>query len=221
MSEKIVLGWIKFNISSNISFDKFIDFIKTYQTKPCHSIVEIKNKNNKKIVGDLFEEFCKLYLIYIKKIPFVWLLNEVPDEHRKKLSLGKLDLGIDLIGFDNISNDYYAIQCKYRSKNRYKSKNVLGWKMLSTFQGLVHKTGPYKKHIVMTNADYIRHVGKKNKKDLSICLKRFQNLKRLDWIKMIPDTENKNMSLIEHKKNLNNKLTIEQLRLKRLSKFEK
>jgi len=38
---------------------------------------------------------------------------------------------------------------------------------------------------------------------------------------MIPDTENKNMSLIEHKKNLNNKLTIEQLRLKRLSKFEK
>jgi len=62
---------------------------------------------------------------------------------------------------------------------------------------------------------------KKIKKTCPICLKRFQNLKRLDWIKMIPDTENKNMSLIEHKKNLNNKLTIEQLRLKRLSKFEK
>lgn len=225
-SSKIIIDWIKYNISSDISFDKFIDFISTYQNKPCHTIREIYNKNNKKIIGDLFEEFCKLYLIHVRNIPHVWLLNEVPDIHREKLSLGKIDLGIDLIGFDN--KNYYAIQSKYRTKNRYKSKNVLGWKMLSTFQGLVAKTGPYKKHIVMTNADYIRHVGKKSKKDLSICLKRLQNIKKLDWLKMISEnkiSENRinNEQKLEDKKIMkkNKKLSLVELRQIRLNKFDK
>jgi hypothetical protein len=36
----------------------------------------------------------------------------------------------------------------------------------------------------MTNCDYTRHQGGKTSKDLSICLKTFQNLEKNDWLKL-------------------------------------
>jgi hypothetical protein len=114
----------------------------------------------------------------------VWLLKDIPLTHLTHLRLKRQDLGIDLIGKDKQDN-WYAIQSKYRKSNKYKLKNVLGWKMLSTFQAIVSNSGPWKKHIVITNAHYIRHVGKgKGPKDKSICLKTLQNITSLEWERM-------------------------------------
>jgi hypothetical protein len=40
----------------------------------------MRNRDNKKIRGDIFEEFCVLYLQHVKKYPRVWLLKDVPDD---------------------------------------------------------------------------------------------------------------------------------------------
>jgi hypothetical protein len=42
----------------------------------------------------------------------------------------------------------------------------------------------WNKHIVMTNCDYVRHVGEKTSKDLSICLKSFQKISKDEWLSM-------------------------------------
>ena len=78
---------------------------------------------------------------------------------------------------------YYAIQCKYKKHVSHK-KNVVTWKQLSTFYALVLRTGPWAQYIVMTNCDYCRHMGKKTSKDVSICLKTFQNITQEQWVQM-------------------------------------
>ncbi|GAG84464.1 unnamed protein product, partial [marine sediment metagenome] len=117
-------------------------------------------------------------------------------------------------GFND--NKYYAIQCKFRKLNPLKKKTGIPWKQLSTFYALVYKTGPYEKHIVMTNTNFVRHVGKKTKKDLSICYGTFKNIGQFDWIKMISNKENKIQDL--KKESINLKLV--QLREKRLKYYE-
>ena len=85
-------------------------------------------------------------------------------------------MGIDII----VENDgiFQAIQCKYKKHTGYK-KNILTWKILSTFYALCLRTGPWDKYIVMTNCEYTLRQGKKTPKDFSICIKtvRFLLLK--------------------------------------------
>lgn len=166
---------------NTINFEKIVNFIKDYNDKPAHSMTELRNNKSKQKSGDLFENFAKLYLM--QKYNTVWLLSEVPDEHLSKLGLRKNDMGIDIICFHEAQ--YYAVQVKFRSPNKYKSNTGIPWKQLSTFYALVHKTGPFVKHIVITNVDYVRHVGKKTTKDLSICKKTFENLSTIDYASMI------------------------------------
>jgi hypothetical protein len=86
----------------------------------------------------------------------------------------------------------------------------------------------WNKYIVMTNCDYVRHVGEKTSKDLSICLKSFQKISKDEWlsmcnieyhklndiiIKVEEDTKISN-NIIED--NNNNKLSKEELRKQRL-----
>jgi hypothetical protein len=165
-------------------FDRVMEKCQFYYDRPAHSLAEIKDKMNTKLKGDIFEHFSYLYMIHVYGLSEVWLLKDIPLTHLTHLRLKRQDLGIDLIGKDNLNN-WYAIQAKYRRPNKYKPKNILGWKMLSTFQAIVSNSGPWKKHIVITNADYIRHVGKgKGPKDKSICLKTLQNITPLEWERM-------------------------------------
>ena len=46
------------------------------------------------------------------------------------------------------------------------------------------RTGPWDKYVVMTNCSFVRHMGKKSKKDLSICLKTLQGITKAQWISM-------------------------------------
>ena len=92
------------------------------------------------------------------------------------------DLGIDLVA-RNTKGEFYAIQAKYRKKG-YKLKTGISWKTLSTFYALCNRTGPYKRHIIITNADYVRHIGHKTKLDYSICIGTLKNITIDNWLKI-------------------------------------
>ena len=66
----------------------------------------------------------------------------------------------------------------------------------------------------MTNCHYVRHVGKKTPKDVSICLKTLQNTTKEEWTKMC---EIVGETVAE--KPAEKKLTLEELRAARLAKF--
>jgi superfamily II DNA or RNA helicase len=118
------------------SFSQFITKTKNFTTKE---------------KGDLFEVLCKFtYLIHPElshQVKNIWLFKEIPDEIILKLNLPNQDKGIDLI-LQNFKNEYYAIQCKFRSN---ESEN-LNWDILSTFIGLSFGIGKQiKKGVLMTN----------------------------------------------------------------------
>jgi predicted helicase len=147
----------------------------------------------------------------VRKLDNVWLLKDVPDELLAKLSLKRPDVGIDIIA--EHQNKYYAVQCKYKKHVSHK-KNVVTWKQLSTFYALVLRTGPWAQYIVMTNCDYCRHMGKKTAKDVSICLRTFQNITQEQWVQMCELEGQRAESTPSQVA-----LTHEQLRAARLARF--
>jgi predicted helicase len=168
-------------------------------------------RDNKKIRGDIFEEFCVLYLKYVRGYDQVWRLEDVPDDILGGLSLKRQDMGIDIIC--EKGGRYTAVQCKYKKHTGYKSKTIVTWKQLSTFYALCMRTGPWEKYIVMTNCDYVRHMGKKTSKDLSICLRTFRKITKEQWAQMC---ELKGETVAEEPVK---KLTVEELRAVRLARF--
>jgi predicted helicase len=162
-------------------FGEFLTHCRSFYELPAHSFTEMRTRENKKLRGDIFEDFCVLYLKHVKKFTNAWRLDDVPEDVRVSLSLGTRDLGIDIVAENG--GVYSAVQCKYKKHATIK-KNVLSWKQLSTFYALCMRTGPWDKYIVMTNCDYARHVGKKTPKDISICLKTFQNITNGEWMSM-------------------------------------
>jgi predicted helicase len=189
-------------------FDEFIKECEGYYTKPAHTLTELRTRSNKKIRGDIFEEFCVLYLKHIKRYETVWLLNDVPDDILTSLSMKRKDMGIDLVV--SRPDGFYAVQCKYKKKEQRKTS--ISWSALSTFYALCLRTGPWQKYIVMTTADYTRHQGPKTNKDISICIGSLRGIKADDWLKMCQI--NSNEILVAPKQ-----LTDEEIRAKRLSYF--
>lgn len=165
-----------------VLFDEFIKECQKWYEQPAHTFTEMRTRDNKKIRGDIFEEFCVLYLRHVRGYDQVWRLADVPDDILAALSLKRPDMGIDIIC--EKAGKYTAVQCKYKKHTGYRSKTIVTWKQLSTFYALVLRTGPWEKYVVMTNCDYVRHMGKKTEKDLSICLKRFQQITKEQWTQM-------------------------------------
>lgn len=192
-------------------FDEFIAECQKWYEQPAHTFTEMRTRDNKKIRGDIFEEFCVLYLKNVRGYSQVWRLEDVPDDILGGLGLKRPDMGIDIICEKN--GKYTAVQCKYKKHTGYRSKTIVTWKQLSTFYALVLRTGPWEKYIVMTNCDYVRHMGRKTPKDLSICLKTFQNTTKEEWIRMCGVEGN---AVAEEKPKV---LTPEELRLARIARF--
>ena len=162
-------------------WDAFEEECQKFYERPAHTFVEMRTRDNKKIRGDIFEDFCVLYLIHVRGFDHVWRLPDVPAEVLEKLSMKRQDFGIDIVA--QKGDTFSAVQCKY--KKHVSSKiNMVTWKALSTFYGLCLRTGPWEKYIVMTNCSYVRHQGKKTPKDLSICLKTLQNTTKEQWTSM-------------------------------------
>lgn len=162
-------------------FDIVLKDFDSWYARPVHDLNELKKKESKKVKGDRFEDFCQLYL-QTQQYKNVWLLQEVPEDILKKLGLKRKDYGIDLVCEDS-KGKYTAVQAKYRSLGR-KTKNVVTWNMLSTFYALCLRTGPWERYIVITNADYITHMGKKTVKDKSICIGSLRKITKNVWLEM-------------------------------------
>lgn len=191
-------------------FDEFVKECQTWYERPAHTFTEMRTRDNKKIRGDIFEDFCVLYLKHVRGYDNVWRLEDVPDAVLGGLGLKRPDMGIDILA--EKGGRYSAIQCKYKKHTGYKPKTIVTWKQLSTFYALVLRTGPWEKYVVMTNCHYVRHMGKKTPKDVSICLKTFQNTTKEEWVRMC--------GLEGHVVSEAPKaLTLEELRAARLARF--
>jgi predicted helicase len=166
-------------------FDEFILECQKWYSLPAHTFLEMRKRDNKKIRGDIFEEFCVLYLTHILNYNQVWRLENVPEDLLIKLSLKRRDMGIDIICEHD--GNYFAVQCKYKKHTSYR-KHSVSWKELSTFYALCLRSGfpgsGWEKYIVMTNCEFVNHMGKKTEKDQSICIGTFRNISKEDWIKM-------------------------------------
>lgn len=173
-----VKGWIYQNMN-NLSFENFSYFCGNYHTKKINTFQDLKSHNTK-LIGDVFEAFCKLYLIHILKYQNVWFYNEIPIELKQQLKLTKRDMGIDILAVND--DEICAIQCKYRKRN--KKFTVINWKDLSTFYALTSRTGPYDKIIVMTNADSIKRIGNKPDSEVLLNFNKFNKLSFNEWFNM-------------------------------------
>jgi len=192
-------------------FDAFLAEAQRWYDEPAHTFTEMRTRDNKKIRGDIFEDFCVLYLKHVRGYPNVWRLADVPSEVLDALSLKRQDFGIDILCERN--GKYTAVQCKYKKHTGFKSKTIVTWKQLSTFYALCMRTGPWEKYIVMTNCDYVRHMGKKTPKDLSICLRTFQKITKDQWFRMC---EREDVPAVG---GAGTKMTPEELRALRLARF--
>jgi hypothetical protein len=194
-------------------FDEFIKECEATYSKPAHNLTELRTRNNKKIRGDIFEDFCLLYLTHVKGYETVWLLEDVPNDILYSLSMKRQDMGIDIVV--SRPDGFYAVQCKYKKKEPRKTS--ISWSALSTFYALCLRTGPWQKYIVMTTADYTRHQGPKTEKDLSICIGSLRAIKTDDWLKMCKINDISPRGDIDAV--VSNQLTDEQIREKRLAYF--
>ena len=160
-------------------------------------MLELRQRNAKN-KGLLFEVFCVLYLQ--SKGYECWMLKDVPADILSLLGLTRHDIGIDLIASYQLKNkdskSYYAVQCKYRSPtNAYvpgvglRTVHRVIWKDVSTFLSLCTRTGPFQKHIIMTNALTVSWKGRKTDKDYTIARKTFCNQPSSYWIKWLSPIE--------------------------------
>lgn len=217
-------------------FDVLFKKIQDYHETPAHSITELRMYKTTKSKGDLFEEFCKLYLLHILEYDNVWLLGEVPEEEKRKLKMpfGDKDYGIDIICKKN--DIYTAVQCKFKTPkppvkvlNKKGETKIIfpcvGWKELTTFNELCNTTGPWSERIVMTTAKSVRRMGgRKIKGDKSICIGTFKGLTDKELEKIIKKGDEKREEKKEEEKveeKVEHKLSVEELRKKRLEYFSK
>lgn len=196
-------------ITKDDIFSNFLAEIEALTLSPSHTILELRAQNcNKKQKGDLWEAFCCLYLQHVLEHDNVWFIKNLPSNLINKFNLPKTDFGIDLISEKD--GKYYAIQCKYKKSK--EQIQLVSWRSLATFFAIVEKTGPWEKHIVMTNINGCKHIGKKGEKDLSLCIGTFKKMDRFQWIKMLEKP-----TLLEQKQDIDK----EELRRKRLAFYDK
>ena len=187
-------------------FDEFMVECQKWYERPAHSLTEMRSRDTKKIRGDIYEEFCVLYLTHVKGYKTVWRLEDIPDTVLETLKMKRRDMGIDLI----VEHDgYKAVQCKY--KKRTLRKCSVTWSALSTFYALCMRTGPWSSYIVMTTADYCSHQGEKTEKDQSFCIGSMRAITKEQWIQMCELTGN--LPVFEEKPSL------EELRALRIARF--
>ena len=152
----------------------FDEMCKSISQIKCNTTQDLRSKT--KLIGDAWEAFCKRYLEYAG-FRSVKLLGELGEPDLKQMGMKRQDVGIDIVCADQ-HGDLVAVQCKFRTRGS------ITWKDVSTFEALCARTGPWKKHIIMTNCRKIIREGSTNPKDVSITHETFRKLKRHEWLKL-------------------------------------
>ena len=195
-------------ISSDNIFDRIIRHFEDLAVPSLHSMTELRKHNKKKILGDLWEHFCKLYLEF--KGYTVYYIKSLPDTLSQQLNISNTrDIGIDLIAFNQ--SGYIAVQCKYR-------KTKVPWKELSTFYASCNLTGPYIHKFIMTSSSGITYNKGIPKDPLTkvIAYGTFKRLNSMDFASMVQSTNTVNPPITEF---LENNVDLSTLREKRLMYF--
>jgi superfamily II DNA or RNA helicase len=156
------------------------------------SFNEFKNKLsnlNSKEKGDCFEELTKKIFIshpnYSTFTKNIYLQKEIPLSITKKLNLPLTDKGIDLV-LEDTENNYWAIQCKYRTNE----DEIITWDELSTFYGLTFGIADgFKGGFLVTNTSNLNPLVSTSKKIISLYGDFFTNLSD-DFISQIYKEKN-------------------------------
>jgi hypothetical protein len=167
---------------ASLWWEKFQRECASYHSRPATTLAELASRDDKKRHGDLWELFCVRYLLHHRRVRAAWILKDVPAAVRATLSLGTADMGIDIVAVDEMGG-YWAVQCKWRSP---QTRSYISWAQLSTFYALAARTGPYAKHLVLTNASGVRHVGAKQPEDETVACAVFKKMPRDSWMRMVP-----------------------------------
>ena len=209
-------------------FDGCVQTIEIHYGRPVTNISDLKKREDKKAKGDVWEQFCRDWLMASDKYKNVWLFNDwvkyCSENNIPTMGLKtKQDNGIDIIA--EIGNKkFVAVQCKYRKDQTKK----VSWFTLSTFIGLCERTGPWNEYLVMTNCKGVTRKVPKSKKDKSICIGTFRATTRTQWLKMVDlyventlnksekEAKNEGKNEVEEEP----KLSLEALREIRLKKFD-
>jgi len=187
-------------------FPKLVERFEAFYARPSTNMVSLR-KSTRHEKGEFFEHFCLMYL-RAKNYGKAWLLGDVPDDVLEGLGLARKDNGIDIIvehsevpsssvppriesktceGSGEASEarvpvGYFAVQAKWRSNPHKRTRIQLGWSKLATFFALAARTGPYLKHIVMTNCHSIKRNGNRTwKMDQTIARAGFEKCSREFW----------------------------------------
>lgn len=147
-------------------FEALVQEMEKTTRVPVHDVTALRKRESKKAKGDLWESFCKQWLLTLPSQPYanVWLLSEVPSEVLSLLGLKRVDSGIDLIaqirnvahsptqkcGYDPRSA-FVPIQCKFRGKTKTGKDRPLQWEMVNSYVALCSLTGPWRTGLIMTN----------------------------------------------------------------------
>jgi len=131
-----------------IDINKFLEIIKNVNTfEELKETIKDYDKTDK---GNIFELFTKyMFLIHSNFRTItknIYLYDEIPVKLKKKNNLPERDKGIDLL-LETIDNEFYPIQCKYRTNENIK----VNWTNLSTFVGQAFGIANFKKAIYVTN----------------------------------------------------------------------
>ena len=203
---------IKKYISSSLSksdniFENISEYFQAFYDRPCNNMISLKKRTRNEL-GFIWEHFCLMYL-RAKGYGECWLISEVPSDILEKLNLSRMDMGIDIV--IKHDNGFFAVQAKWRTNKNKKLTMSLTWNKLSTFYALCARSGPWLKFIVMTNCDFVRRQGRKNKMDQTIAKGSFLSCKRDIWNNMCgfkANTLDTNISTIQEntEDNTNKKL---------------
>jgi len=162
-------------------FPKLVERFEAFYARPSTNMVSLR-KSTRHEKGEFFEHFCLMYL-RAKNYGEAWLLGDIPDDLLEELGLTRKDNGIDIIV--KHANGYFAVQAKWRSNPHKRTRIQLGWGKLATFFALAARTGPYLKHIVMTNCHSIKRNGNRTwKMDQTIARAGFEKCSREFWQSM-------------------------------------
>ena len=151
------------------SWDAFVQALSSVDSRDLSTL-----KCTTKIVGDAWEVFC-IDFLRARHYRAAYLLKDTPPPVLTQLGLGHADKGIDLVVFDP-ENRPCAVQCKFRRRGG------VSWRDLATFEALCARSGPWHRHIVMTNAWSVRREGTRQSKDLTFTRRAFAKLARHEWL---------------------------------------
>lgn len=180
-------------------FSKVVERFESFYSRPSANITSLR-RSTKQEKGQWWEHFCLMYL-KAKKYGTCFLLGDLPEDILEGLGLTRRDNGIDIIV--EHENGYFAVQAKWRSNPHKKSRIQLTWTKLATFFALASRTGPFLKHIVMTNCHSIKRNGNKWKMDQTIARAGFEGCSREFWQQMAGLGDGYSLSKAEIRNDLN------------------